>query len=255
MNQITPNEKYRIIGGDLQALEVTLEPGESVRAETGSMLYLDAGIEVNTNMEGGLFKGVKRMLMGEGLFITTFTNTSSMPAKLAFAAPYPGVLIPINLADIGGEYTCQRDSYLCSLGDVDVEIAFTKKIGAGLFGGEGFILQKLSGSGLAFVHIGGTLIEKKLAPGEVLRVDTGCLAGFTKDVQYDIQFMGGFKNSLFGGEGLFYAVLTGPGTVHLQSLPFARIADRIHAAASGSASSGGEVKRLGSIVGNLLNGR
>ncbi len=246
---------YSIIGNDLQAIELTLNPGMSVRSEAGMMLYAEDEIIMKTNAEGGLLKGVKRMITGESFFITTFTNQSTTPGKIGFAAPYPGTVMPVNLADFGGVYYCQRDSFLCATGNVDIDIAFTKKLRAGMFGGEGFILQKLSGDGLAFVHIGGTLITKELNAGETLRVDTGCLAGFTEGVQYDIQFVGGIANSLFGGEGLFYAHLTGPGRVYLQSLPFSRIAERLQAAASGKPSAAGEVNRVGGIIGDFLGGK
>lgn len=246
---------YSIIGNDLQAIELTLEAGMSVRSEAGMMLYAEDEIIMQTNAEGGLLKGVKRMMTGESFFITTFTNQSQTSGKIGFAAPYPGTIMAVNLAEFGGVYYCQRDSFLCATGNVDIDIAFTKKLRAGMFGGEGFILQKISGDGLAFVHIGGTLITKELKAGETLRVDTGCLAGFTEGVQYDIQFVGGITNTLFGGEGLFYAHLTGPGKVYLQSLPFSRIAERLQAAASGKPSAAGEVNRVGGIIGDFLGGK
>lgn len=246
---------YSIIGNDLQAIELTLDAGMSVRSEAGMMLYAEDEIVMQTNAEGGLLKGVKRMITGESFFITTFTNHSQTAGKIGFAAPYPGTIMAVNLAEFGGVYYCQRDSFLCATGNVDIDIAFTKKLRAGMFGGEGFILQKISGDGLAFVHIGGTLITKELQAGETLRVDTGCLAGFTEGVQYDIQFVGGITNTLFGGEGLFYAHLTGPGKVYLQSLPFSRIAERLQAAASGKPSAAGEVNRVGGIIGDFLGGK
>ncbi len=242
---------YEIHGEDLQAVSITLDPGEGVRAEIGSMLYMENGIEMQTNMDGGLVKGIKRMFTGESFFISSYTNRDTVRRAVGFAAPYPGKLLPVDLNTYGGQLICQKDSFLCAANGIDVDIAFTKKLGAGLFGGEGFILQKLSGSGIAIIHIGGTLITKTLAAGETLRVDTGCLAAFSSDVRYDIQFIGGFKNVLFGGEGLFYANLTGPGTVLLQSLPFSRIADRINAGAKHE----GTTKRVGGILGDIISGQ
>ncbi|MFA6475686.1 MAG: TIGR00266 family protein [Patescibacteria group bacterium] len=243
---------YEIIGEDLQAVTITLDPGEGVRAEIGSMLYMENGIDMQTNVDGGLLKGFKRMFTGESFFISNYINKDTVRRGVAFAAPYPGKLMPVDLAQFNGQLICQKDSFLCAASGVDIDIAFTKKLGAGLFGGEGFILQKLSGTGLAIVHIGGTLLTKQLQAGEQLRVDTGCLAAFTKDVQYDIKFIGGFKNVLFGGEGMFYTVLTGPGTVFLQSLPFARIADRINAH---SVKNDGTTKRVGGILGDIISGQ
>ncbi len=242
---------YELVGEDLQAVKITLDPGESVRAEIGAMLYMEDDIVMQTNVDGGLVKGLKRMFMGESFFISNYSNPGKQRRTVSFAAPYPGKLMPIDLASVGGQLICQKDSFLCAAGGVDVDIAFTKKLGAGLFGGEGFILQKLSGNGLAIIHIGGTLIQTTLAAGETLRVDTGCLAAFTSDVSYDIQFIGGFKNVLFGGEGLFYANLKGPGTVYLQSLPFARIADRINA----GAKRDGATKRVSGILGDIISGQ
>lgn len=221
---------YRIIGDDMQIVEVELDPGEGVRAETGAMMYMGDGIEMQTSTGGGLFKGFKRMITGDSFFITTFLHTGQGKGHVAFGAPYPGKIIPLDLASQGGAFLCQKDAFLCAAQGVEIEVAFTKKIGAGLFGGEGFILQKLTGDGLAFIHAGGTIVERDLKPGEGLRVDTGCLAAFATSVDYDIQFIGGFKNALFGGEGIFLAKLTGPGKVYLQSLPFSRLADRIVAA-------------------------
>lgn len=247
------NTTYQIIGDDLQAAVVTLQPGAVLRAEVGSMLFLENDITMSTNLQGGLLKGLKRMVTGENLFVTSYTNTSTTaPRQAAFAAPYPGKLLVLNLAAVGCDLLCQKDSFVCSDQTVDVDIAFTKRLGAGMFGGEGFILQKLSGQGQACVHIGGTLIERTLVSGETLHVDTGCLAAFASTVTYDIQFIGGVKNSLFGGEGLFYANLTGPGKVYLQTLPFARIADHINKAGSGKA--GGNVKRGAGMLGKVLMG-
>ena len=222
---------YEIIGDDLQLVEVELDPGEAVRAETGAMCYMDDGIEMETGTGGGIFSGLKRMVTGESFFITSFANAGRGKKRVAFAAPYPGKIIPLDLSRFGGRMLCQKDSFLCAAKGTEINVAFTKRFGAGLFGGEGFILQRLEGDGLAFVHAGGTLVRKDLAPGQSLRVDTGCIVAFEEKVDYDIQFVGGFTNALFGGEGLFLAVLRGPGTVFLQSLPLARLADRIGSAA------------------------
>lgn len=247
---------YKIYGDDLQLVEIELDPAEGVRAEAGTMMYMENGIEMQTNTGGGLFKGFKRIITGESFFITTFLNNGENKQHVAFAAPYPGKVIPLNLSELGGSFMVQKDGFLCAAQGIEIEVAFTKKLGAGIFGGEGFILQRLEGDGLAFVHAGGTIIEKQLAPGETLRVDTGCLVAFAPSVQYDIKFVGGFTNALFGGEGLFFAQLTGPGKVYLQSLPFSRLADRIIAAANFSRS--GEQKGVagigGDILGNILSG-
>ena len=249
---------YKIFGDDLQLVEIELDSGEGVRAEVGTMTYMETGIEMQTTTGGGLMKGIQRMFTGESFFITTFLNQSTGKSRAAFAAPYPGKIIALDLTALGGTFICQKDSYLCSAAGIDIQIAFTKRLGAGLFGGEGFILQRLVGDGLAFVHAGGTVIEKNLAAGEVLRVDTGCLVAFAPTVDYDIKFIGGFKNALFGGEGLFLATLTGPGLVYLQSLPLSRLADRLAAAAK--INRGGEEARgvagLGSdLLGNILSGK
>ncbi len=221
---------YKLFGQDMQVVEVELDPHEGVRAEVGAMLYMENDIEMQTSTGGGLFSGFKRMLSGESFFITTFLNHGEEKRHVAFAAPYPGKIVPVNLTQFDGTFLCQKDSFLCAANGIDIEIAFTKRLGAGLFGGEGFILQKLSGDGLAFIHAGGTIIRRELQAGESLRVDTGCLVGMQSSVNYDIKFVGGFKNALFGGEGLFMATVEGPGTVFLQSLPFARLVDRIVAA-------------------------
>lgn len=221
---------YKIYGSDLQLVEIELDPAEGVRAEVGTMIYMEQGIEMQTSTGGGLFSGFKRMLTGEGFFISTFVNGGSRKARLGFAAPYPGKIIPLDLGTVGGTFFCQKDSFLCAAKGIDIDIAFTRRLGAGFFGGEGFILQKLHGDGLVFVHAGGTLIEKILGAGEVLRVDTGCLVAFAPTVNYDIQFVGGFRNALFGGEGLFLVSLTGPGVVYLQSLPLSKLAERIGSA-------------------------
>ncbi len=243
---------YKIIGNDLQLVEVELDPGEGVRAEVGTMTYMEDGIEMQTGMEGGLFSGFKRIVTGESFFITTFLNTDQQRKRhVAFAAPYPGKIVAFDLDQFNGQVLCQRDSFLCAARGTEIEIAFTKRLGAGFFGGEGFILQKLSGNGMVFVHAGGTVIEKDLAAGETLRVDTGCLVAFATTVDYDIQFVGGFKNALFGGEGLFFAKMTGPGKVYLQSLPFSRLVDRIKRGITFT-QSGGEQKGVAGIGGGIL---
>lgn len=242
---------YKIFGDDMQLIEIELDPSEGVRAEVGAMMYMDDGIEMQTTTGGGLFKGFKRMLTGDGFFITTFLNSAHNRRRVAFGAPYPGKIIPLELDKLGGEFLCQKDSFLCAANGIDIDIAFTKKIGAGLFGGEGFILQKLSGHGLAFVQAGGAIIQRVLQPGEVLHVDTGCLVAFHPSVDYDIRFIGGFTNALFGGEGLFLVKLTGPGLVYLQSLPFSRLADRI---ISASRTNREESKGIGGVGGSILGG-
>ena len=243
---------YEIHGDDMQIVEVELDPGEGVRAEAGAMMYMDEGIEMQTSTGGGLFKGFKRMVTGESFFITTFLFNGSGKGHVAFGAPYPGKIIPLELDKLGGRFLCQKDAFLCAARGVEIEIAFTKKIGAGIFGGEGFILQRLEGDGMAFVHAGGTIIRRELQAGETLRVDTGCLVAFSPSVEYDIQFIGGFKNALFGGEGVFLAGMTGPGLVYLQSLPFSRLADRIFAASRFQRR--GEQKGVAGIGGGLLGG-
>ena len=242
---------YEIHGDDMQLVEVELDPGEGVRAEAGAMMYMEPGIVMQTNADGGLFGGFKRMITGESFFITTFLHNGVGKGHVAFAAPYPGKIIPVSLDEWGGTFLCQKDAFLCAAKGVDIDIAFTKRLGAGFFGGEGFILQRLSGSGMAFVHAGGTIIRKELASGEQLRVDTGCLVGFPPSIDYNIQFIGGFKNALFGGEGLFMTTLTGPGTVYLQSLPFARLADRMMAAVGRNI---GEKRGGGGLLDQILRG-
>lgn len=242
---------YRVFGDDIQVVEIGLDPGEGVRAEAGAMLYMEQGIDMQTNTGGGVFSGFKRMLTGESFFITTFMYNGSGKGHVAFGAPYPGKIIPLDLAELGGTFMVQKDGFLCAARGIEIDIAFTKRIGAGIFGGEGFILQRLTGQGLAFVHAGGTILKRVLRAGETLRVDTGCLVAFEPSVDYDVQMIGGFKNALFGGEGLFVATLSGPGTVYLQSLPFSRLADRIIAA---SRRSTGESRGIGGIGGDLLGG-
>ena len=249
--------EYTIYGDDLQMVEIQLDPEEGIRAEAGTMLYMEKGVQMQTGTGGGIFKGVQRVFTGESFFITTFLNTAQDLKHVAFAAPYPGKIIPLDLTALGGTFICQKDSFLCAARGIEIEIAFSKKIGAGLFGGEGFILQRLVGDGLAFAHAGGTIIEKNLSAGEVLSVDTGCLVAFSPSVDYDIEFVGGFTNALFGGEGLFLAKMTGPGKVFLQSLPLSRLADRIAVAANlhnvgetkGAAGIGGQI--LGDIISGL----
>ena len=250
---------YRLIGEEMQAVVVTLDPGEQVVAEAGVMLYMTEGIDMQTGMAtdknkgffGNLVKAAGRMMTGESFFVTTFGNQGGARADVAFAAPYPGKILPIDLAKHGGELICQKDSFLCAARGTDVKIAFQKKIGVGLFGGEGFILQRLTGDGLAFVHAGGSVFPMDLAPGQTLRVDTGCIVAFEPTVEYDIQMVRGFKNALFGGEGLFLATLRGPGKCYLQTLPFSRLADRI---VSASKAGGGASRDEGSVLGGLLMG-
>lgn len=240
---------YQIVGDDFQAVEITLDPGEAVRAEPGAMMYLEPGIHMETGTGGGLMSGLKRMVGGESFFITNFENRGRDRAKVGFSAAYPGKIMPVDLSL--GSIFCQRDAYLCSADGIEVSVAFTRRLGAGFFGGEGFILQKLSGDGLAFVHAGGFVIERDLEPGEELRVDTGCIVAFQETVDYDIQRIKGVKSMLFGGEGLFYAVLRGPGKIFVQTTPFSRFADRVMSAASGNQ---GQVKRGGNLLGSILGG-
>ncbi len=246
---------YTIQGDDMQIVTIELDPGEGVRAEAGAMMFMEQGIQMDTGTGGGIFQGFKRMITGESFFITTFYNSANLKRHVTFGAPYPGKIIPLELRSLGGTFLCQKDSFLCAARGIEIDIAFTRKIGAGLFGGEGFILQRLTGDGLAFVHAGGCIVERELAAGESLRVDTGCLVAFAPTVDYDIQFIGGFKNALFGGEGLFIATLTGPGKVYLQSLPLSRLADRITSASrTNREQSGGVAGVGGNILGSLLGG-
>jgi len=245
--------EHEVIGDDMQAVILSLGAGDVVRAEAGAMMFMTESIDMDAKMEGGLLGGIKRkFLSGESFFITYFRCTGAA-GRVAFAGPYPGKIIPIELRS--QQLLCQKDSFLCAIGDVDISIAFTKRLGAGFFGGEGFILQKLEGSGLAFLHSGGTIVPMTLGPGERLRVDTGCLVALDPTVDYDIVRVGGIKTSLFGGEGLFFASLTGPGRIWLQTLPFSRLADRIYAAKKGDRE---DVKRnLGGVlggVGDLIGG-
>jgi uncharacterized protein (TIGR00266 family) len=242
---------YEIIGDDLQLVEIELDPSEGVRAEVGTMTYMEDGIEMQTSTGGGLFSGFKRMITGESFFISTFLNHGQGKRRVAFAAPFPGKIVAFDLDVFGGEVLCQKDSFLCAARGTEIEVAFTKRMGAGFFGGEGFILQRLTGDGMVFVHAGGTVIEKELGPNEHLKVDTGCLVAFATSVDYDIQFVGGFKNALFGGEGLFLAKLTGPGKVYLQSLPFSRLVDRIKRGITFT-QRGGEQRGVAGLGGNIL---
>jgi uncharacterized protein (TIGR00266 family) len=252
---------YQIFGDEMQYVEIELDPQEIVIAEAGSFMMMENGIQMETifgdgsqqqgsGLFGKLLSAGKRVLVGESLFMTAFINQNQAKSKVSFAAPYPGKIVAIDLMQFGGRFICQKNSFLCAAKGVSVGIEFSKKLGRGLFGGEGFIMEKLEGDGMVFVHSGGTLAKKELANGELLKVDTGCLVGFTKEVDYDIEFIGGIKNSLFGGEGLFYATLRGPGTVYVQSLPFSRLADRIIASAP---KAGGSSREEGSILGGLGN--
>lgn len=249
---------FQIYGDDMQFVEIELDPQEAVVAEAGGMMYMEDAIEMETifgdgsqqtsGFMGALMGAGKRLLTGESLFMTVFWNRGMGKKHVAFGAPYPGKIIPVQLSEIGGELITQKDSFLCAAKGVSVGIAFNKKMGAGLFGGEGFIMQRLQGDGWAFVHAGGTLMQRDLAPGESLRVDTGCIVAFQPSVAYDIQYVGKIKSALFGGEGLFFATLKGPGRVWLQSLPLSRLADRIIAAAP---RAGGKARGEGSILGGL----
>ena len=253
---------FKVFGAEMQFVEIELDPGESVVAEAGAMMYKDSTVEMDTifgdgstkSEQGGfmdkLMGAGKRLLTGESLFMTVFTHKGYNKAKVAFGAPYPGNIIPVNLAEMGGTIICQKDSFLCAAKGVSVGIYLQKKILTGLFGGEGFIMQKLDGDGMAFMHAGGTIVERVLNPGEVLHVDTGCVVAFEPSVQFDIQQAGNVKTALFGGEGLFFAVLQGPGKVWLQSLPFSRLAGRMLAAAPQRGGS----KEEGSILGKSVLG-
>lgn len=253
---------YRIFGEEMQCVEIELDPRETVIAESGSFMMMDDGLQMDTifgdgssQNQGGLFGKLvgagKRLLTGESLFMTAFTNVSAFKRNVSFAAPYAGKIIPLDLYELGGKVVCQKDAFLCAAKGVAVGIEFQRKLGTGLFGGEGFIMQKLEGDGLAFVHAGGYVMEKKLGPGELLKVDTGCIVAYTKDIDYDIQFVGGIKNTIFGGEGLFFATLRGPGTVWLQTLPVSRLASRILSYGSMRRKEEGSI--LGGL-GNLLDG-
>jgi uncharacterized protein (TIGR00266 family) len=249
---------YRIYGEEMQYVEVELDPQETAIAESGAFMMMDDGIQMETifgdgskQQTGGFFGKLmsagKRVLTGESLFMTAFTNTGQGKKRVSFASPYPGKIIPLDLITHNNKIICQKDAFLCAAKGVSVGIEFQRRLGTGLFGGEGFIMQKLEGDGMAFVHAGGHVFEKTLQPGELLRVDTGCLVAYTQTIDYDIQFVGGIKNTLFGGEGLFFATLRGPGKIWLQTLPISRLASRI-------ISYGGvRRKEEGSILGGLGN--
>ena len=249
---------YEIFGEEMQYVEIELDPQEVVVAEAGSFMMMDNGIVMqtifgdgsaqDTGIFGKLLSAGKRVLTGESLFMTAYLNQNSGKAKASFAAPYPGKIVALDLQNLQGKFICQKNAFLCAAKGVSVGIEFSRKLGTGFFGGEGFIMQKLEGDGMAFIHAGGTLAKRELAAGQILKVDTGCIVGFTRDVDYDIEFIGGIRNSIFGGEGLFYATLRGPGTVYIQSLPFSRLADRIIASAP---RSGGNDRGEGSILGGL----
>jgi len=248
---------YELFGDDMQIIEVELDYGETVVAEAGAMNYMEDGISFETKMGDGsepnqdffgqLLNMGKRAISGESLFLTHFTNTASGKRRVAFAAPYPGKIIPLDLAKLGNRFTCQKDAFLCAAYGTKLDIAFTQRLGTGFFGGEGFILETLQGDGKAFIHAGGTIIEKKLQ-GQTIRVDTGCIVGFTDGIDYSIERAGNLKSMVFGGEGLFLATLRGTGTVYLQSLPFSRLADRVlqHAPRVGGSS-----RDEGSLLGGL----
>ena len=252
---------YHIYGEEMQFVEIELDPMETVIAEAGSFMMMDDGIEMATifgdgsqsegsGLFGKLLSAGKRLITGESLFMTAYTHAGDGKKRASFAAPYPGKIIPLDLSQLDGKVICQKDAFLCAAKGVSVGIEFSQKLGRGFFGGEGFIMQKLEGDGMAFVHAGGSIIEKKLELGEVLKIDTGCLVAFTRDVDYDIEMVRGVRNMIFGGEGIFFARLEGPGTVWIQSLPFSRLADRVLQA---SRHYGKGSKDEGSILGTLGN--
>jgi uncharacterized protein (TIGR00266 family) len=256
---------FKILGNEMQFVEVELDPGESAIAEAGSLMYMTPGIQMETifgdgsqqqrsGVMGALLGAGKRLITGESLFMTVFTNQAGVKQQVSFAAPYPGKILAMDLKQLGGQLICQKDSFLCAARGVSIGIAFQRKIGVGLFGGEGFIMQRLEGDGLCFVHAGGTVHAVDLRGGDTLRVDTGCLVALQPSVDYDIQFVGKIKTALFGGEGLFFATLTGPGRVWLQSLPFSRMADRIYKAAPGAFGSRREEGSILGGIGDLLDG-
>ena len=252
---------FYIHGEEMQYVEIELDPQETAIAEAGAFMYMDDGIQMETifgdgsvqqkGFMGKLLNAGKRLLTGESLFMTAFTHHGYNKAKVAFASPYPGKIIPLDLSTYHGKIICQKDAFLCAAKGVAIGIEFQKKLGTGLFGGEGFIMQKLEGDGMAFCHAGGHVMKRTLNPGEVLRVDTGCIVAYTQDVDYDIQFIGGVKNTLFGGEGMFFATLKGPGEVWLQTLPISRLASRILSYGVGQRKEEGSI--LGGL-GNLLDG-
>ena len=251
---------YQIFGSEMQFVEIELDPQEAAIGEAGSMMYMESGIAMDTvfgdgsAQQGGFFGKLlgagKRLVTGESLFTTVYNNTDGVKRKLAFGAPYPGKILAMDLSQLGGTLICQKDAFLCAARGVSLGIAFQRKLGVGFFGGEGFIMQKLDGNGMAFCHAGGTVMQRQLAPGETLMVDTGCVVAYTPDVSFDIQYVGKIKTALFGGEGLFLAKMTGPGHIWLQSLPFSRLASRIFAAAPQNGGS----KEQGSLLGGGLLG-
>ena len=256
---------YEIKGAEMQYVEVELDPGEAAVGEAGSLMFMDAGVSMDTvfgdgsQPQGGLLGKLlgagKRLVTGESLFTTVYTNGSSAKQRVAFAAPYPGKILAMDLRQLGGQLICQRDSFLCAARGVSLGIAFQRKLGVGFFGGEGFIMQKLDGDGLAFVHAGGTIARRELQPGQTLLVDTGCVVACTAGVEFEIQYVGKIKTALFGGEGLFFARLAGPGTVWLQSLPFSRLASRVFAAAPQTGGGRTEQAGLGGLAaGGVLGG-
>jgi uncharacterized protein (TIGR00266 family) len=256
---------YEIKGSEMQFVEVELDPGEAAVGEAGSMMFMDAGIAMDTVFGdgrqgggGGLFGKLlgagKRLLTGESLFTTVYSNQATAKQRIAFAAPYPGKILPMDLSRLGGMLVCQRDAFLCAARGVSLGIYFQQKLSVGFFGGEGFIMQKLEGDGLAFVHAGGSVLKRELQPGQTLMVDTGCVVAFTPNVNFEIQYVGKIKTALFGGEGLFFAKLTGPGTVWLQSLPFSRLASRVFAAAPQNGGGREEGSVLGGLAGGSLLG-
>jgi len=256
---------FEIKGSEMQFVEVELDPSEAAVGEAGSLMYMDAGIQMDTvfgdgsAQQGGflgkLLGAGKRLVTGESLFTTVYTNTSTSKRRVAFAAPYPGKILPMDLGQLGGTLICQKDAFLCAARGVSLGIFFQQKLSVGFFGGEGFIMQKLEGNGLAFVHAGGTVVKRELQPGQTLLIDTGCLVALTPNVNFEIQYVGKIKTALFGGEGLFFAKVTGPGTVWLQSLPFSRLASRVFAAAPQRGGSREEGSVLGGFgAGGLLGG-
>ncbi|HMN32582.1 MAG TPA: TIGR00266 family protein [Chitinophagaceae bacterium] len=253
---------YKIHGEEMQHVEIELDPNETAIAESGAFMMMDDGVQMqtifgdgskqqNSGLMGKLLNAGKRLLTGESLFMTAFTNISHGKKVIHFASPYPGKIIPINLVEHGGKMICQKDAFLCAAKGVSIGVEFQKKLGTGIFGGEGFIMQKLEGDGMAFVHAGGHVHERNLSVGEILKIDTGCIVAYTKDIDFDIQFVGGIRNTIFGGEGLFFATLKGPGTVWIQSLPISRLASRIISYGSFKRKEEGSV--LGGF-GNLLDG-
>jgi uncharacterized protein (TIGR00266 family) len=251
---------YDIFGEEMQYVSIELDPMEAVVAEAGSFMMMEPDIKMETifgdgshkdqqgDILGKIFSAGKRILTGESLFMTAYYNVGQGKRRVSFASPYPGKILPVDLSEKGGKFICQKDAFLCAAKGVSVGIEFSKRLGRGLFGGEGFIMQKLEGDGMAFVHAGGTMARRELQAGEILRVDTGCLVGFSHTVDYDVEFIGGIRNSLFGGEGLFFATLRGPGIVYVQSLPFSRLAQRVWAAAP---RGGGKQKGEGSLLGGI----